>query len=467
MKNLTYAVLAFALTALVFVTMSGVETQAASLFASDISTAAMLAAGASPRFSRNFAMSAPRADGSNVTQMFNQLQQAFAAFRDDNDKRLSALEKGKGDVVQDEKVDRINAEITNLQRALDEQNRRMASLSMGAGAGLVNPQAQEHAQAFNQYFRRGVDANLQQLAVNAALQTGSDPDGGYVVPAQMDAEINRVLTTVSAMRAVSRNVTIGSASFKKLHNMGGAGSGWVGETAPRTETNTPQLSQLEFPAMELYANPAATQQLLDDASLNIESWLADEVAIQFAEQEAAAFVNGDGVNRPRGLLAYNKVAQASYVWGSTGFVKTGANGAFGGASQVNAYENLVDTLHALRSGYRSNARWLMADATFAAIRKLKDTTGQPLWQGPVQADAPFTILGKPVATDDNMPALATGSYSIAVGDFARAYVVVDRQGVRVLRNPYLNAPFVHFYTTKRVGGGIQDFDAVKLLQFAA
>lgn len=406
---------------------------------------------------------AVRADASEATKIFAELRTAVEAMRSEYDKELADLKKGMGDVVQSEKVERINADIEKLTKALDETNAVMAALRVGGGGGDDNPEQAEYAKAFNKWFRKGDRAvdDLGDLAVKAKMTTDSDPDGGYFVPTETDNVIDRVLGTVSAMRQLARVISISTDEFKKLVNMGGAGSGWVGERESRPETDTPTLRELVFNTAELYANPAATQKLLDDASVDISQWLADEVAIEFAEQEGAAFVTGNGVNKPRGFLAYDTVANASYAWGKLGFVVTGAAADF---ATTNPADALIDLFFALKAGYRNGASFLTSDASMKSIRKMKDGQGNYLWAPPTVADQPSTILGKPVVTDDNMPALGANAFPVAFGNFSRGYLIVDRIGVRVLRDPYTNKPYVHFYTTKRVGGGVQNFEAIKLLK---
>ena len=394
---------------------------------------------------------------------------SFEEFKAENDKRLAEIEKkGSVDVLLTEKVDKINAdlgELSKIKAQLDALEASAGRLNGGGGDPEINKAIAEHKAAFNTFFRKGVDSNLRELEVQAALTTQSDPDGGFVVPEEMDSEITRVLGTVSAMRRLARVIPVGSATYKKLHNIGGTSSGWVGEEESRDETDTPQLKQLDFPTMELYANPATTQGNLDDSVFNPEVWLAEEVGIEFSEQEGVSFITGNGVKKPRGILGYPTIANANYAWGSIGFVASGASGAF--VAAPNGGDALIDLQHSLKSGYRMNGTFMMNDLTQAAVRKLKDSDGAYLWRPGLEADAPNTLLGKPVETDDNMPDIAANSLSIAFGDFRRGYVITDRMGARVLRDPYTNKPFVNFYTTKRVGGGVQDFAAIKLLKFAA
>lgn len=413
---------------------------------------------------RGLASAGVRADASDPKALLEALNKTFAEFKAEHSEALK-----KADVVQSEKVDRINAEIGKIQAALDETNSRLAAARLGLGDDDAKPLAAEkklYAAGFDRFFRKGLDAGLSDLAVKAAATSDKDGDGGYTVPEQMESAIGRVLATVSTVRSISNVMTISSSSYKKLMGMGGATSGWVGEKETRTETDTPTLQELRFTAMELYANPAATQGLLDDSAVDIAAWLADEVSQTFADAEGAAFVSGSGVNQPRGILSYTNVANASYAWGSLGYFASGVAAALTDGSN-NGIDALTNVIYGIKQGYRNNARWLMNRTTAGTVRKIKDSNGQYLWQPPVQAGAPSSLLGYPVSDDDNMPDIGANAYPIAFGDFNRGYLIVDRQGVRVLRDPYTNKPYVHFYTTKRVGGGIQNFEALKLLKIAA
>ena len=396
--------------------------------------------------------------------MIEGINKAFADFKADNDKALDDRFK---DVVQAEKVDRINAAITAQQAALDEALQKIAAMQVGgAGAGKDRTAEQRaHAAAFNRFFRKGVEADLRELEVKAALRTDSEPDGGYLVPEEESDVIDRILGTVSSMRQIATVISVSASVYKKLVGQGGATSGWVGERESRSETNTPTLAELSFPVMELYANPAITQTMLDDARLDIGTWLGNEVAIEFAEEEGAAFISGSGINRPRGVLSYPTVANASYAWGSIGFIVTGAAADFIAEDPVDPF---IDLVYALKQGYRQNASWLMNRTNQGKVRKFKDDQDNYMWTPPqmggVQVPQPATFLGYPIVDDDDMPDVAANAFPVAFGDFRRGYLIVDRFGVRVLRDPYTNKPYVHFYTTKRVGGGVANFEAIKLLK---
>lgn len=408
----------------------------------------------------------PRADAGSVNAIIDSLNRGFQEMRGQIDAHESAIKKGFDDVVAREQIDRVNASVGEQQRALDDLRREInaARLAAPLQPGQLTPDQAAHRTAFHAWFRNGKNGEaLPSLAVQAALQTQVDADGGYVVPVTMESAIDRVLARYSAVRSLARVISLSTGTYEKLVNLGGATAGWVGELASRPQTNTPQLSRLSFEAMEEYANPAATQTLLDDASIDIEGWIADEVAIKFAEQEGTAFITGDGVGKPRGFQSYSIVANASYAWGSVGYIASG--GASGFASS-NPGDQIIDLIFALKRGYRQNASFLTNDLTLAAIRKFRDSTGQYLWQPSFQAGQPGTLLGYAIESDDNMPDLGSNTYPLAFADWSQAYLIFDRIGIRVLRDPFTAKPYVLFYTTKRVGGGIQNFEAIKLLKCA-
>lgn len=413
---------------------------------------------------RVFAESKPPAD--DPGRIFADLRHAFEAFKAEHEQALADIRKGQEDVVRTEKVDRINAEVTSLQSALDQVNQTIALLQVGTGGSVADPAVAEHAQTFESWFRRGAadaEASLRDLQVRAAMTTDSDPDGGYLVPEQMATMIDRVMATTSVMRQIATVMPIGTDTYTKLVSQGVSAAGWVGERDARPETGTPTLRRLVFEAMELYANPAISQRALDDSRTDIARLLADEVYIDFGEQEGAAFITGDGVAKPRGITGYDKVANSSYAWGSLGYTVTGVAAALSDSSH-NGADAMIDLYHSLRARYRNGAVWVMDDATVGSVRQFKDTNGAYLYAPPSASGELPTYLGKPVYTDENMPAVQAGAFPVAFGNFARGYLIVDRFGTRVLRDPFTNKPNVHFYTTKRVGGGVANFEAIKLLK---
>jgi HK97 family phage major capsid protein len=297
-----------------------------------------------------------------------------------------------------------------------------------------------------------------------ALSAGSNPDGGYLVPAEVETQIGQRLTAISPIRSIAGVRTISSTVYKKPFMTAGPAVGWVGETDARTTTASPTLDELSFPATELYAMPAATAVLLEDSAVNIDEWIAQEVEQVFAAQEGTAFVSGNGTNKPKGFLAYTTIDNDDWEWGKIGYVPTGAAGAF---PSTNPSDILVDLVYSVNAGYRQNGAFVMNRKTQSTIRKFKDTAGNYLWQPPAVAGGRASLMTFPVVEAEDMPDVAANSYSVAFGDFNRGYLIVDRAGVTVLRDPYTAKPYVLFYTTKRVGGGVQDFDAIKLLKFAA
>ncbi|MEJ0075996.1 MAG: phage major capsid protein [Alphaproteobacteria bacterium] len=386
----------------------------------------------------------------------DEVRHIFEAYRQENDARVAAIEKKKTDPLVEEKLARMDARIDSLtlktaRPALDRDEPE-----------ADDPTRREHKSAFDIYVRTGESTGLRALEMKA-MSAGSAPDGGYVVPPEIEKTIDERLVATSPIRSIAGRREISSNLYKKPFMTVGPAVGWVGETDARPQTGTPTLAELSFPAMELYAQPAATATLLDDAAVNIGEWLASEIDQVFAQQEGMAFVNGDGTNKPKGFLAYTIVANGSWSWGNVGYIASGAAGAF---PSSNPGDVLIDFVSALGSGYRQNATFVMNRKTQSTIRKFKDSNGNYLWAPGFQAQ-PATLQGYSVAIDDNMPDIAANSLSIAFGDFRRGYLVVDRQGVRVLRDPFTAKPYVLFYTTKRVGGGVQDFDAIKLLKFAA
>ena len=408
---------------------------------------------------------APESKAGTEAGGYAELMRAFEAFKEANDERIAALERrGAADMLTEEKVARIDAALDAQQRRLDELALKAARPALARDAhATTDAAAREHKAAFEAYVRTGESAGLRALEVKA-MSVGSNPDGGYVAPPQIEREIGRRLSVVSPIRSLAGVREISATVYKKPFMTAGPATGWVGETDARPQTATPNLAELTFPAMELYAMPAATATLLEDAAVNIEEWLAGEVEQVFAEQEGLAFVTGDGVNKPKGFLAYATVANGSWSWGNIGYIATGAAGAFPAS---NPSDVLIDLIYALRPGYRQNAAFVMNRKTQSTVRKFKDTTGNYLWQPPATADGRASLIGFPLADAEDMPDVGADSLSIAFGDFRRGYLVVDRQGVRVLRDPFFAKPYVLFYTTKRVGGGVQDFDAIKLLKFAA
>lgn len=417
------------------------------------------------------------------------LHAGFEEFKKANDERLAQIEKkGSADVVTEAKLQKIEADLEKAQKIADEavlaskrQSRivtdergevidldrkaqewaSMNARRRGAVAGSFGAADMDgYKAAFDTFLRKGEE--VMGPDERKALSVGTDPDGGYVVNPDLSGRIVMKVFETSPMRAYASVQVISSDALEGLFDLNEASSGWVGETDSRAETNTPQLGKWRIPAHELYAKPKATQKLLDDASINMEAWLASKVAEKFARDEANAFVVGNGVNKPRGFLTF---PSGTTLPGTIERFDTGVNGAF--AAAPNGGDVLINALYGLKQQYRANATWFMNRATLKLTRKLKDSDGAYLWSPGIAAGQPASLLGYPVASFEDMPDPATDSLSIAVGDMREAYQIVDRLGIRTLRDPYSAKPYVEFYTTKRVGGDVVNFEAIKLIEFTA
>ena len=386
---------------------------------------------------------------------------AFEQFKSANDERLKALEvKRKDDVVLREKIDRINDAVSEQKAAVDRIALKASRPQLGGARASVEPD--ERKAAFQRYMRAGDATAIATLDAKSA-NVGADPEGGYLAPTQTEAIITAALKDISPIRQIASVREIGANSFRKPISNGDAAAGWVGETTARPESTAPTITAVDFPTMELYAMPAATQTLLDDSIVDIEQWLAEEVQAEFASQEGAAFINGDGVNQPRGILNYTIAEDSVRGADELGYIATGVDGGFPAS---NPSDVLLDLIYAPKQAYRANGRFVLNRSVLGQLRKFKDADGNYLWQPNTQAGEPARLLGYPVTEAEDIPDIATDSHSILFGDFKRGYLIVDRVGVRVLRDPYSAKPFVLFYTTKRVGGGVQDFEAIKALKFS-
>lgn len=414
---------------------------------------------------------------------------AFEEFKKTNDERLAQIEaKGAADPVTKEKLAKIEETMTKSQERLDayelSQKRQARVVTDPDGNSVdLDAKALKWAQgiakkrgttvqefgademdaykaAFESYIRG--DERKMNAEEFKALSVGSDPDGGYTVHPDMSGRVVKKVFETSPMRAYASIQSISTDALEGVFDLDEAASGWVGETDARPETDTPQIGVWRIPVHELYANPSATQKILDDSEINIEQWLAMKVSEKFARDESTAFTTGDGVAKPRGFLTYGN---GTTIPGQIEQFKTGVNGDF--AAAPDGGDALIDMIYGLKMPYRNNGTWFMNRTTTGLARKLKDSDGAYLWQPGIQAGQPATLLGYPVASFEDMPDPATGSLSIAFGDMRETYQIVDRIGLRTLRDPYSNKPFVQFYTTKRVGGDVVNFESLKLLDFSA
>jgi HK97 family phage major capsid protein len=401
----------------------------------------------------------------DAKEVLNQLQGAFEQFKGANDERLREIEKrGAADAVLVTKVENINAALSDLQAKVTEVEAVASRPAIGGGE-VGGAEVRAHRKAFQNFLRTGAENGLEQLAINAAVQTGVPADGGHAVPQELDKAIIQKLRDLSPMRQLATQLTVG-AGYKKLANLRGATSGWVGETAARTATDTPTLADVTPPQGEIYAFPQATQRSLDDIFFDVEGWLAEEGASEFAEKEGIAFVAGDGTNKPKGFLTYttSTAGDASRTHAQIQRIHTGAAGAF--VATPNAADCLINTVQAMKPALRNGASWLMNALTTGAVRKLKDTDGSYLWRPGIELGKPATLLGYAQYEDESMPDIGADALAIAFGNWRVGYQILDIMGTRTLRDPFTNKPYVGFYMTKRVGGGVVQDQAVKLVRFS-
>lgn len=381
---------------------------------------------------------------SDYNQVINDLADSFGDFKNKYDGRIEAL----------------TTENKGLVKALDSIEKQLGRRSTGS-SGSSDPAANEHKTAFLGWVRKGLESGLAGLELQAGLRTNSDPDGGYGVPEQLDTDIDRVASDEVAMRRIANVIVVESGDYKRPFSRGGAAGGWVGETDDRDETATPSLDLFAPAWQELYALPKVTQKLLDLAAFDVERWLIDELTTTEIELEGAAFITGNGVKQPKGILSYDTVANQNWEPQKVGFVVSGA------AAGITP-DGLIDLQHAAKPVHRRNGTWLMNDLTWAAVRKLKDGDGNYLWRPGLDPDAPDVLLGKPVEIDDNMPSIEADACPVAFGDFKRGYTIGDHAaGRRLLRDPFTLKGWVKFYLVKRTFGGLYNHQAIKLLKVAA
>lgn len=394
----------------------------------------------------------------DVQEVAENLQKSFDEFKEKNNKRIDAIEQEKGKLAGE--VESLNGKLTELEKLKSELETELVAVKR-PGGGNVSKAATEHSKAFELFVRKGREDGLSDLE-KKAMETDSDPDGGYAVPEQLDRNIIKLLSDDVVMRQESTVIHVGSPAYKKLVDLGGIGSGWVGETDARPATSTPKLAPVEPFWGELYGNPQATQTMLDDSFFNVEAFLQGDLSEEFAEKEEFAFTLGDGTKKPKGYLSYAMTTESD------------ADRAFGklqnqiGTSSTSVKaDELITLLYTLRKKYRSGAKWMFNNKTLSSIRLLKDTEGNYLWRPGIELGQPSNLLGYGIAENEQMPDMAAGASAISFGNFKRGYYILDRMGTRMLRDPYTNKPFVGFYTTRRVGGMLVDSNAIKVLTMKA
>lgn len=357
----------------------------------------------------------------------------------------------------------------DVKMALQQQDERVGKLDRkmagyGRPALAGGEAAAPHQKAFDAYLRSGDDDGLRGLVLEGkAMGTAVAADGGYLVDPQTADTIRSMLVSTASIRAIAQVVQVEAASFDVLIDRSDVGSGWATEAAATTETATPTLERISIALHELSAMPKASQRLLDDSAFDVEGWLAAKIANRFLRAESAAFVAGDGVDKPKGFLTAAKVANGSWAWGSLGYVPTGAAADFAATNQADCIINLV---YALGAEYRANASFVMNSKTAGAVRKMKDADGRFLWSDGLAAGEPARLMGYGVLICEDMPDIAAGAFAMAFGDFRAGYTIAERPDLRILRDPFSAKPHVLFYASKRVGGDITDYAAIKLLKIA-
>ncbi len=360
-----------------------------------------------------------------------------------------------------DRQDAAEKDIALLRSDVDEVKSRLEKVSRAAARPALDgsqPQSPEVKSFVDGYLRRGIIGELKSVS-------GATPgEGGFAVPRQIDEVISATLKKISPIRSIAQVVQTGTAGYRKLITTGSTPSGWVSEVAARPITNTPTFVEIAPPTGELYANPAASQAMIDDAAFDLEPWLANEIATEFARAEGAAFVNGTGTNQPKGFLGVPTAATNDSVraFGTLQFLATGNAATLG----TNPETKLIDLVHSLKAGHRQGASWVMNAATLAEVRKLKAADGSFLWQPGLLEGQPNRLMGYPVVEAEDMPDIAANAFPIAFGNFQAGYLIAERSTTSILRDPFTNKPFVHFYAVKRIGGQVLDSEAIKLLKIS-
>ena len=357
--------------------------------------------------------------------------------------------------------DDISRSLTDMGQRIDTIDRKSVDLRRPALATAASEEL-PHRKAISAYVRNGDDDALRVLDVEAKGIYSVTGDGGFLVDPGTADTIQVVLRSGASIRAISRIVNVESSSYDVLVDNGDIGSDWTEEGTTFTETSAASVERVSIPLHELSAAPQATQRLLDDAAFDVEAWLAERVAERFLRAESEAFVSGTGVNQPTGFLTKPKVANVSWSWGNIGYIATGNDGDF---DPNNPADALVDLVYAVNAEYRSGSVFIMNSRTAGEVRKMKDNQGRFLWMEGLQAEQPPLLIGYPALIVEEMPDIGTDAHAIAFGNFQQGYTIAERPDLRILRDPYSSRPNVTFFATKRVGGDVTDYAAIKTLKF--
>lgn len=426
--------------------------------------------------------------GAVTTQQIEAVEKAVHDFREANEQALAEkADKGYVSAQVQERVDALNAQIDAKLEAV--QTRVDGVERAGQVAGLygsdAEPASKHQVEGIRQFraatsmiqgvgiteqqaklYNPGFDAWMRNGEISADMSVGSNPDGGYLVSPDTTGRMVMKSYETSPMRQLANVQSITADALEGALDEGEGDAGWVSERGTRGTTNTPEVGRWRIPVHELYAQPRLTQKLLQDAGIDVAAWMAEKTGSKFSRVENAAFVTGDGSGKPRGFLSRTVSTDDddSRAAGVVRYFPTGAAGAFAGS---NPGDVLIDALYSLKDAYAQNALWVMRRSTEAEVRKLKDGDGNYLWQPDFQQRGATSLLGHGIRRLEDMPAIAADAFSIAVGDWREAYQIVDRLGITVLRDPYTQKPWVLFYTTKRVGGDAVNFEAYRIVKFAA
>lgn len=424
---------------------------------------------------------------------------AFDEYKKTNDARIEAIKKGLPTGDFDAKLAKIDEQLNGLAEAKEaiekiqlkmnrEQqhdtegkspadrlmelkqfnlNRKATARAGHSIADITEDGYAAYKSAVNKMFREGREM-LSSDEVKS-LQAGVDTDGGFLLPANTVGRTVKKIYETSHMRAIASSQSISTNALEGIVDNDEAEAGWVGETQARTGNDgTPEVGKWKIEAFEMYSQPKATQTILDDAAVDIEAWLSDKVSTKMARKENNAFCVGNGVTQPMGFTAYatSTTGDDTRAWGTMQHIITGTNGDFG-ATAATAQDKLIDLIGEMRPEYLSNARWATRREVITKIRKFKDANNLYLWQPSLVLGQPDSLLAYPVSILPDMPALSANGLSLAFGDFREGYMIVDRIGIRVIRDHLTSKPYIKFYTTKRVGGGVLNFEAIKFLKFSA
>lgn len=415
-----------------------------------------------------------RAEGNDPVAVIEAMNRDWNEFKAAHEEKIAGISKKFDDVITTEKMERVEARLSDLVTALDDANSRMAAMSVGAGGDdktELSAEDREYQAKFNDWFRDGdgenaLKAMVREGNISAAYSAGSDPDGGLTAPVEWDRTITDQRVEVSPMRRFASVQNVTGAGFKRLYNVHGTTAGWVGETESRDETEGSKLREYAFSFGEIYANPAATQTILEDSAIDLAAWLSDEVNTEFARQEGISFVSGDGSKKPKGFLMYDAAAEAALPVDNRHPLGPVQEIVTGSALDITA-DGIIDLVYGLPEDRSVGAALFGNRKTHAKIRKMKDGQGNYLWQPPFQAGQPAQVLGNPFNELAGMPDVAANSIPLVYGNMAEAYRIFDRVGMSILRDPYTKKPYVLFYTRKRVGGGLWNPEWLRYHRVAA